>query len=292
MKGIILAAGVGTRLYPLTKSVCKPLQSIYDKPMIYYPLSILMQANIKDILIITNPQNLELFQRQLKDGKDYGISISYEIQKEPKGSAESLLIGSDFIGEDACTVIYGDNIFYGENFRDILNSAIINAEKGFATNVGIWVENPNRYGILELDEKKNVLSVEEKPEQPKSNIAITGLYFFPKNVVEKAKRVTPSKRGELEMTTVVEFYLQEGKLKAESLNQDFAWFDAGTFDSKLEAEVFIQKTQEKTGKIIGCLEAIAYENHWIDKNILEKHAKTMEKNAYGKYLEQIGKDRV
>ena len=259
MKGIILAAGVGTRLYPTTISICKPLQSIYDKPMIYYPLSILMQANIKDILIITSPQDQEMFQRQLKDGRDLGISISYALQETPRGSAEALLIGSEFIGNDACTIIYGDNIFYGENFDDILKSAMKNTEQGFATNIGIYVENPNRYGILELDNEKKVISVEEKPEYPKSNFAITGLYFFPAGVTEKAKKVTPSKRGELEMTSVVEFYLNDGKLKAESLNQSFAWFDAGTFDSKLEAEIFIRDIQKKTNTLIGSPEKIAYE---------------------------------
>lgn len=289
MKGIILAAGVGTRLYPTTISICKPLQSIYDKPMIYYPLSILMQANIKDILIITSPQDQEMFQRQLKDGRDLGISISYALQETPRGSAEALLIGSEFIGNDACTIIYGDNIFYGENFDDILKSAMKNTEQGFATNIGIYVENPNRYGILELDNEKKVISVEEKPEYPKSNFAITGLYFFPAGVTEKAKKVTPSKRGELEMTSVVEFYLNDGKLKAESLNQSFAWFDAGTFDSKLEAEIFIRDIQKKTNTLIGSPEKIAYEKGWIDYQTLEKLATKMSKNTYGEFLMNIEK---
>ena len=248
-----------------------------------------MQANIKDILIITSPQDQEMFQRQLKDGRDLGISISYALQETPRGSAEALLIGSEFIGNDACTIIYGDNIFYGENFDDILKSAMKNTEQGFATNIGIYVENPNRYGILELDNEKKVISVEEKPEYPKSNFAITGLYFFPAGVTEKAKKVTPSKRGELEMTSVVEFYLNDGKLKAESLNQSFAWFDAGTFDSKLEAEIFIRDIQKKTNTLIGSPEKIAYEKGWIDYQTLEKLATKMSKNTYGEFLMNIEK---
>lgn len=292
MKGIILAGGSGSRLWPLTKVISKQLQSIYDKPMIYYPLSTLMLAKIKDILIITTPEQQELFKKQLKDGRDFGVNLSYAVQKEPKGLAEAFLIGKEFIGEDACALALGDNIFYGNGFVEILSQAREWAIEGKAVNFGYEVQDPERFGIMEIDESHNIISVEEKPKNPKSNFAILGLYFYPKGVYEKAKEVKPSKRKELEITSLNEMYLKEGNLKAKILGGGFSWFDAGTFDSKLEAENFIQSTQKRRGKIIACLEQIAYDNNWITKEELLKRAKEMEKNSYGAYLQEIALKRA
>ncbi len=287
MKGIILAGGSGTRLYPLTKTVSKQLQSIYDKPMIYYPLSTLMLAGIRDILIITTPHDQQSFKEQLGTGESFGIHLSYAVQPEPKGLAQAFTIGEEFIQEDACAMVLGDNIFYGNGFVEMLENARKNAEKGKATNFGYEVRDPNRFGIMELDENRNIISVEEKPEHPKSNFAITGLYFYPSGVSKKAHLVKPSKRGELEITTLNNFYLQEGNLKAELLGGGFSWFDAGTFESKLEAENFIYSAQKNRGRVIACLEQIAFDKGWIDIETLKKSADLMSKNTYGEYLQKI-----
>jgi len=287
MKGIILAGGSGTRLYPLTKTVSKQLQSIYDKPMIYYPLSTLMLAGIRDILIITTPHDQQSFKEQLGTGENFGIHLSYAVQPEPKGLAQAFTIGEEFIGNDPCAMVLGDNIFYGNGFVEMLENARKNAENGKATNFGYEVKDPNRFGIMELDENRNIISVEEKPEHPKSNFAITGLYFYPSGVSKKAHLVKPSKRGELEITTLNNFYLQEGNLKAELLGGGFSWFDAGTFESKLEAENFIYSAQKNRGRVIACLEQIAFDKGWIDIETLKKSADLMSKNTYGEYLQNI-----
>jgi len=287
MKGIVLAGGSGTRLYPLTKVISKQLQSVYDKPMIYYPISTLMLAGIRDILIITTPHDQELFKKQLGTGENFGVNLTYAVQEEPKGLAQAFLIGEEFASNDACALVLGDNIFYGNGFVEMLENARVNAENGFATNFGYEVMDPHRFGIMELDSNKNIISVEEKPENPKSNFAITGLYFYPSDVCKKAKLVKPSKRGELEITTLNDFYLKEGKLKAEVLGGGFSWFDAGTFESKLEAEIFIHGVQKNRGKVIGCLEQIAFSKGWIDKENLEKSINEMSKNTYGQYLSEV-----
>lgn len=287
MKGIVLAGGSGTRLYPLTKSVSKQLQSIYDKPMIYYPLSILMLAGIREILVITTPHDQENFKRQLGNGEDFGISLHYAIQKEPRGLAEAFMIGEEFIGDDECAMVLGDNIFYGNGFIEMLNNAKRNAEAGDATNFGYEVNDPERFGIMELDENKKIISVEEKPLHPKSHFAITGLYFYPAGVSKKAKLVRPSQRGELEITSLNEFYLKEGKLKAELLGGGFSWFDAGTFESKLEAENFIYSIQKNRGKVIACLEQIGFDKGWLELERLKQSAKLMGKNSYGEYLNKV-----
>lgn len=287
MKGIILAGGSGTRLYPLTRAVSKQLQSVYDKPMIYYPLSTLMLAGIQDILIITTPHDQELFKKQLGTGEDFGIHLTYAIQEEPKGLAQAFTIGEEFIGEDTCAMVLGDNIFYGNGFVEMLENARRNAENGKATNFGYEVRDPKRFGIMELDENKNIISVEEKPVHPKSNFAITGLYFYPSGVSKKAHLVKPSKRGELEITTLNDFYLQEGNLKAELLGGGFNWFDAGTFESKLEAENFIYSIQRNRGKVIACLEQIGFDKGWITLEKLQESANLMAKNSYGEYLQKV-----
>ena len=291
MKGIVLAGGSGTRLYPLTKVISKQLQSVYDKPMIYYPISTLMLAGIRDILIITTPQDQELFMKQLGAGENFGVNLTYAVQEEPKGLAQAFLIGEVFVGNDACAMVLGDNIFYGNGFVEMLENARRNAEDGFATNFGYEVRDPHRFGIMELDNNKNIISVEEKPDNPKSNFAITGLYFYPSDVCKKAKLVKPSKRGELEITTLNDFYLKEGRLRAELLGGGFSWFDAGTFESKLEAENFIYGVQKHRGKVIACLEQIAFTKGWIDVETLEKSAREMSKNSYGQYLSEV-KEKV
>ncbi len=287
MKGIILAGGSGTRLYPLTRAVSKQLQSIYDKPMIYYPLSTLMLAGIQDILIITTPQDQELFKRQLGNGENFGVRLCYAVQEEPKGLAQAFTIGEEFIGEDPCAMVLGDNIFYGNGFVEMLANACRNAQEGKATNFGYEVRDPERFGIMELDEDKNIISVEEKPQYPKSNFAITGLYFYPSGVSQKAHLVKPSKRGEVEITTLNAMYLKEGNLKAELLGGGFSWFDAGTFESKLEAENFIYSAQKNRGRVIACLEQIGYDQGWLDLENLKQSAELMQKNSYGQYLEKI-----
>ena len=287
MKGIILAGGSGTRLYPITQAISKQLMPIYDKPMIYYPLSVLMLAGIKDILIITTEEDQPNFKRALKDGSQFGINLSYIVQPSPDGLAQAFILGEEFIGDDACAMVLGDNIYFGNGFVEMLNNARKNAENGLSTIFGYQVKDPNRFGIMEIDENRNVISVEEKPENPKSDFAITGLYFYPKGVSEKAKQVKPSARGELEITTLNDMYLKEGILKAELLGGGFTWFDTGTFDSLNEASDMMKFLQKQKGIIISCPEAIAYNNDWINDEQLLKAAELMKKNDYGKYLNDI-----
>lgn len=287
MKGIILAGGSGTRLYPITKGISKQLIPIYDKPMIYYPLSVLMLSGIKDILIITTEQDQPNFKKLLGDGSRFGINLEYVIQPSPNGLAEAFILGKKFIGDDPCAMVLGDNIYFGNDFVKMLDNAKKNAEKGFASIFGFRVRDPERFGILELDKNNNVISVEEKPEKPKSEFAITGLYFYPKGVSKLAKKIKPSKRGELEITSLNEIYLNDNKLKAELLGGGYTWFDTGTNDSMMEASNMINLVQKNNGKIICCPEAIAYNNEWIGKDTLLKYAEEMKKNDYGKYLKKI-----
>ena len=291
MKGIILAGGSGTRLYPLTRATSKQLMPIYDKPMIYYPMSTLMLAGSKEILIISTPQDTPRFEELFGDGHELGIHIEYAVQPSPDGLAQAFLLGEEFIGDDECAMILGDNIFYGNGFNEILNRARENAKQGKATIFGNQVKDPERFGIMELDENHNVISVEEKPEHPKSNYAITGLYFYPKGVSEKAKLIKPSKRGELEITSLNDLYLQEANLKAEILGEGFTWFDTGTFDSQLDASNMIRTIQNNKDKVICCPEQIAYNSNWITKDELQERAEQLKKNNYGKYLQKILKEK-
>lgn len=286
MKGIILAGGSGTRLYPITEGISKQLMPIYDKPMIYYPLATLMLAGIKDILVITTPEDQPAFKKLLKDGQQFGINISYVVQPSPDGLAQAFILGEEFIGNDECAMILGDNIFYGNGFNEALERARHNAEKGEATIFGNQVKDPERFGIMELDGHK-VISVEEKPKYPKSNYAITGLYFYPKGVSKKAKNITPSERGELEITTLNDMYLQEGLLQAELLGEGFTWFDTGTFDSQLDAANMIKSIEHNKDKVICCPEQIAYYKNWISKEQLSERAELLKKNTYGKYLKKV-----
>lgn len=287
IKGIILAGGSGTRLFPITKSTSKQLLPVYDKPMIYYSLSVLMQAGIKDILIITTPEDQDSFKRLLGDGKQFGINIIYEVQPKPEGLAQAFIIGEKFIDNNPCAMVLGDNIFYGSGLKKELNQAIINAKNNIATIFGYQVKDPERFGIMELDGDKNVLSVEEKPENPKSDYAITGLYFYPKGVSEKAKIVKPSKRNELEITSLNDLYLKDKKLKARLLDEGYSWFDTGTFESLLEASSMIRTIEKNRDSVICCPEKIAYDNGWITKKQLEEIAKLLEKNSYGQYLKKM-----
>ena len=287
MKGIILAGGSGTRLYPITMGVSKQLLPVYDKPMIYYPLSVLMQAKIKDILIITTPEDQQYFKRLLKDGSQFGINLNYETQPEPKGLAQAFTIGEKFIEDDPCAMVLGDNIFYGYGLNKELRQARINAKSGVATIFGYQVKDPQRFGIMELDSQNNVISVEEKPEHPKSDYAITGLYFYPKGVSERAHNVKPSARGEVEITTLNDMYLQDKSLKARLLGEGYSWFDTGTFDSLLNASNFIKSAEENRDSVICSPEKIAYENGWITDEELEERAKEQEKNSYGKQLRKV-----
>ena len=287
MKGIILAGGSGTRLYPITKGISKQLIPIYDKPMIYYPLSVLMLSGIKDILIITTEQDQPNFKKLLGDGSRFGINLEYVIQPSPNGLAEAFILGEKFIGDDPCAMVLGDNIYFGNDFVKMLDNAKKNAENGLASIFGFRVRDPERFGILELDKNNNVISVEEKPEKPKSEFAITGLYFYPKGVSKLAKKIKPSKRGELEITSLNEIYLNDNKLKAELLGGGYTWFDTGTNDSMMEASNMINLVQKNNVKIICCPEAIAYNNEWIGKDTLLKYAEEMKKNDYGKYLKKI-----
>ena len=287
MKGIILAGGSGTRLYPITEGISKQLMPIYDKPMIYYPLATLMLAGIKDILVITTPEDQAQFKKLLKDGKTFGINIDYVVQPSPDGLAQAFILGEEFIGDDTAAMILGDNIFYGNGFNQNLEQAMKNAEDGYATIFGNEVKDPERFGIMELDSDNNVLSVEEKPQNPKSNYAITGLYFYPKGVSAKAKEITPSARGELEITTLNDMYLQDGVLKAEILGDEFTWFDTGTFDSQLDAANMIRSIETNKDKVICCPEQIAYYKNWISKDELQERAKVLSKNNYGKYLQKV-----
>ena len=284
MKGIILAGGSGTRLYPITKGISKQLMPIYDKPMIYYPLSTLMLAGINDILIITTPQDQASFKNLLGDGQKFGCNFEYVVQPSPDGLAQAFLLGEKFIGNDACAMVLGDNIYFGNGFTDILYNARGNAENGIASIFGYQVHDPQRFGIMELDENQKVISVEEKPQNPKSDFAITGLYFYPSGVPEKAKKVKPSARGELEITALNDMYLKEGKLKAELLGGGFTWFDTGTFDSMMEASNMIQAIQKNKGKLICSPEIIAYKNNWITTEELINAGEEMKKNTYGQNL--------
>ncbi len=287
MKGIILAGGSGTRLYPITEGISKQLMPIYDKPMIFYPLATLMLAGIKDILVITTPEDQAQFKKLLKDGKQFGINIDYVVQPSPDGLAQAFILGEEFIGDDTAAMILGDNIFYGNGFNQNLERAMKNAEEGYATIFGNQVKDPERFGIMELDKNNNVLSVEEKPQNPKSNYAITGLYFYPKGVSTKAKEITPSARGELEITTLNDMYLQDNLLKAELLGDEFTWFDTGTFDSQLDAANMIKSIETNKDKVICCPEQIAYYKNWITKEQLQERANLLKKNTYGEYLQKV-----
>ena len=285
MKGIILAGGSGTRLYPLTKSISKQIMPIYDKPMIYYPLSVLMLANIREILIISTERDLPVFKELLKDGSELGLKLEYKVQEKPNGLAEAFIIGEEFIGDDNVALILGDNIFYGSGFRGLVEEAA-KLEKG-AIVFGYPVKDPRAYGVVEFDETGKVISLEEKPANPKSNYAIPGLYFYDNTVVEKAKKVKPSARGEIEITTVNEMYLSEGKLNVKNLGRGVAWLDTGTHDALLEAANFVQTVQKRQGFYIACIEEIAYAKGWINKEQLLKLAEPMMKTEYGKYLKDL-----
>lgn len=285
MKGIVLAGGSGTRLYPITKGVSKQLLPIFDKPMVYYPISVLMQAGIRDILIISTPQDLPGFMRLLGDGSDYGVNFAYAEQPSPDGLAQAFIIGEEFIGEDCVCMVLGDNIFHGSGFEPMLQNAARRAEQeGLATVFGYWVSNPERYGVAEFDAEGNCLSIEEKPNEPKSHYAVTGLYFYPNKVVEVAKAVKPSARGELEITSVNQDFLENGQLKVETLGRGFAWLDTGTHDSLSEASTFIEVIEKRQGLKIACLEGIAFEKGWISADKLRELAAPMAKNPYGQYL--------
>lgn len=292
MKGIILAGGAGTRLYPLTIVTSKQLLPVYDKPMVYYPLSTLMLAGIKDILLISTPQDLPNFERLLGDGSQFGINISYKVQPSPDGLAQAFIIGEEFIRNEPCAMVLGDNIYYGNGFSHILEKAAKSAENGGATIFGYYVNDPERFGIVEFDEDGKVLSVEEKPQNPKSNYCITGLYFYPKGVAEMAKQVKPSARGELEITALNELYLKQDKLNAQLLGRGFAWLDTGTMDSLIEASSFVQMIEKRQGIKISVLEEIAYRHNWIDKTQLEKAAEKYGKSPYGDYLLKVAEGQV
>lgn len=285
MKGIVLAGGSGTRLFPITKGVSKQLLPIYDKPMIYYPLSVLMLAGIKDILIISTPQDLPGFQRLLGDGNEFGVAFSYAEQPSPDGLAQAFIIGEKFIGKDDVCLVLGDNIFQGQNFSVMLHNAVKDVEQNRkATVFGYYVNDPERYGVAEFDQNGNCLSIEEKPQQPKSNYAVVGLYFYPNKVVEIAKHIKPSARGELEITTVNQEFLKQKELKVQTLGRGFAWLDTGTHDSLSEASTYVEVLEKRTGLKIACLEEIAYNNGWITKEALRQIAQPMIKNQYGQYL--------
>lgn len=291
MKGIVLAGGSGTRLYPITKGVSKQLLPVFDKPMIYYPISVLMQAGIREILIISTPHDLPGFQRLLGDGSDYGVSFSYAQQPSPDGLAQAFIIGEEFIGKESACLVLGDNIFHGNNFVPMLREAVRAAEEDSkATVFGYWVSDPERYGVAEFDADGNCLSIEEKPAQPKSNYAVVGLYFYPNRVVEVAKGIKPSARGELEITTVNQEFLQAGELKVQTLGRGFAWLDTGTHDSLSEASTFIEVIEKRQGLKIACLEGIAFRKGWITPERMREIAQPMIKNQYGQYLLRLVED--
>ena len=291
MKGIVLAGGSGTRLYPITKGVSKQLLPIFDKPMIYYPISVLMLAGIREILIISTPFDLPSFKRLLGNGSDYGVHFEYAEQPSPDGLAQAFIIGEKFIGNDSVCLILGDNIFYGQSFTRMLKEAVRTAEEeNKATVFGYWVNDPERYGVAEFDNQGNVLSIEEKPAQPKSNYAVVGLYFYPNKVVNIAKNIKPSARGELEITTVNQYFLSEKELKVQLLGRGFAWLDTGTHDSLSEASTFIEVIEKRQGLKVACLEGIALRKRWIDANKMYELAKPMMKNQYGQYLLKVIKE--
>lgn len=291
MKGIVLAGGSGTRLYPITKGVSKQLIPIFDKPMVYYPISVLMLAGIREILIISTPQDLPGFKRLLGDGSDYGVEFTYAEQPSPDGLAQAFIIGEEFIGNDSACLVLGDNIFHGSGWRTMLRNAVATAEEeGKATVFGYRVNDPERYGVVEFDGSGNAISIEEKPEKPKSNYAVVGLYFYPNKVVDVAKTIKPSKRGELEITTVNQRFLDDGELKVQTLGRGFAWLDTGTHDSLSEASTFIEVIEKRTGLKVGCLEGIAYKQGWISAEKMREIAQPMAKNQYGQYLLKIIED--
>lgn len=288
MKGIVLAGGSGTRLYPITKGISKQLIPIFDKPMVYYPISVLMLAGIRDILIISTPDDLPGFKRLLGDGSNYGVNFEYAEQPSPDGLAQAFIIGEKFIGNDSACLVLGDNIFNGNGFTKLLQTAVEDAEKNAkATVFGYWVSDPERYGVAEFDNEGNCLSIEEKPAKPKSNYAVVGLYFYPNKVVEVAKKIKPSARGELEITTVNQEFLKEGNLKVQTLGRGFAWLDTGTHDSLAEASTYIEVIEKRQGLKVACLEGIAYRKGWIDENKMREIAKPMLKNQYGQYLLRV-----
>ena len=285
MKGIILAGGAGTRLYPSTKVICKQLLPVYDKPMIYYPLSVLMLAGIREILIISTPEDTPKFEALFGNGSQYGLKLSYKVQPKPEGLAQAFVIGEDFIGKDSVCLILGDNIFYGHGLTEMLQSSVGKVESNAGGVVfGYYVNDPQRYGVVEFDDKGNVISIEEKPEKPKSNYAVVGLYFYDNDVIEIAKNVKPSWRGELEITSVNQEYLKRQKLSVELMGRGFAWLDTGTHNSMLEASNFIKIIEERQGLKVGCIEEIAYKNGWIDKTQLKELAEPLLKSGYGEYL--------
>lgn len=288
MKGIVLAGGSGTRLYPITKGVSKQLLPIFDKPMVYYPISALMLAGIRDILLISTPQDLPGFKRLLGDGSDYGINLQYAEQPSPDGLAQAFIIGRDFIGDDSVCLVLGDNIFHGAGFSSILKDAVKTVEESSkATVFGYWVDDPERYGVAEFDEDGNCLSIEEKPKHPKSNYAVVGLYFYPNKVVKIAHSIKPSARGELEITAVNQEFLKDGKLKVQTLPRGFAWLDTGTHDSLADASIYVEVLEKRQGLKIACLEGIAYRQGWINSDKMRELAKPMLKNQYGQYLLKV-----
>lgn len=292
MKGIILAGGSGTRLYPLTMVTSKQLLPVYDKPMVYYPLSTLMLAGIKDILIISTPTDLPNFERLLGDGSDYGVNFSYKVQPSPDGLAQAFILGEEFIGDEPCAMVLGDNIFYGNGFSKSLRAAVANAEASRATVFGYYVPDPERFGVVAFDESGKAISIEEKPKNPKSNYAVTGLYFYPAGVAEKAKQVKPSARGELEITTLNEMYLSDGLLDVQLLGRGFAWLDTGTMDSLAEATDFVKMIQNRQGIEISAPEEIAYKNGWITKDELLKSADKYGKSPYGQHLKNVAEGKL
>jgi len=291
MKGIVLAGGSGTRLYPITKGVSKQLLPVYDKPMVYYPISVLMLAGIREILIISTPEDLPAFERLLGDGSALGVRFEYAVQPSPDGLAQAFIIGERFIGGDSVCMVLGDNIFHGSGFVPMLADAVARADAGRSTVFGYWVADPERYGVAEFDREGNCLSIEEKPVRPKSNYAVTGLYFYPNKVVKVAKSIKPSARGELEITSVNQQFLEDGELKVQVLGRGFAWLDTGTHDSLSDASIYIETIEKRTGCKIACLEEIAYRNGWISAEQLRSLAAPMLKNQYGQYLVRVSEER-